>query len=122
MTSRISSGRRPQVGEEDRLAVVVDAERLLREVDVDAAGERERDDQRRRREVARAREGMDPALEVAVAGQDRRGHELVLLDRLGDRLVERPGVADAGRAAVAREGEAELLERRHQPGVLEVGR
>ena len=39
----------------------------------------------------------------------------------GDRLVERARVADARRAAVAREREAELLERRHQAGVGEVG-
>ena len=35
-------------------------------------------------------------------------------------LVERPGVADARRAAVAGQGEAERLERRHQPGRLEI--
>ena len=44
----------------------------------------------------------------------------LLLDRRGDRRVERAGVADAGRAAVAGEREAELLERRHQAGRLEV--
>ena len=38
----------------------------------------------------------------------------------GHRLVERAGVADARRAAVAGQGEAERLERRHQAGGLEI--
>src|SRR3954471_1096302 len=63
---------------------------------------------------------MDPALEVAVAGEDGRDDEVVLLDGRRDRLVERPRVADAGRAAVAGEGKPKLLERGHEPGRLEV--
>ena len=96
------------------------AERLARQVDVDAAGEREGDDQRRRGKVARAREGMDPALEVAIPREHGRDDEVVLLDGGRDRGVERAGVADARRAAVAREREAELLERRHQACRLEI--
>ena len=72
ITARDLVGRRPDVGEEHRLAVRAGAERLGRQVDVDAPGERERDDERRRREVARARQRVDAALEVAVARQDRR--------------------------------------------------
>ena len=110
----------PDVGEEDRPPVAARPERLGRQVDVDPAGQREGDDERRRGEVARACQRMDPALEVAVPGQDRGDDQVVRLDRGGDRLVERPGVADAGRAAVAGQGEPERLERRHQPGRLEV--
>ena len=65
---------------------------------------------------------MDPALEVAVAREHGRDDQVVRLDRLGDRRVERPGVADARRAAVARQREPERLERRHQPGRLEIAR
>ena len=75
-------GRRPDVGQEDRPAVVADPERLAGQVDVDAAGEGERDDERRRGEVARPGQRMDPALEVAVARQDGGDDEVVLLDRL----------------------------------------
>ena len=107
---------RPDVGEEDRASVVADAERLAGQVDVDASRERERDHERRRREVARPRERVDAPLEVAVAGQDGGDDELVVLDDLGDRRVERAGVADARRAAVAGEREAELLERPREPG------
>ena len=69
--------RRPDVGEHDRPAVRCRAERLGRQVDVDAAGERERDDQRRRGEVRGAHERMDAALEVAVAREHGRDDQLV---------------------------------------------
>ncbi len=52
------------------------AERLVDEVEVHAAGERVRDDERRRGEVVRLHLGMDARLEVPVAGEHgarRRG-------------------------------------------------
>ena len=97
---------RPQVGEEHGRAGPVAAERLAGQVDVDAAGEGEGHDERWGREVARAGQRMDAPLEVAVARQHGGDHEVVLLDGLRDRLVERTAVADAGRAAVAGERES----------------
>ena len=120
MTERISSGSGQMSARKTGRPSRAGAERLGREVDVDPAGEREGDDQRRRGEVARPRQRVDPALEVAVARQDRGDDQVVRLDRRGDRVVERAGVADAGRAAVAGQREAERLERVHQPGGLEV--
>ena len=121
MTERISSGDGQMSARKTGVAVRRRCPSGSRgQVDVDPTGQGEGHDQRRRREVARARERMDPALEVAVARQDGRHDQVVGLDRLGDRRVERAGVADAGRAAVAGEGEAEGLERGHQPGRLEV--
>ena len=122
MTARISSGDGQMSARKTGAPVVAGPERLGRQVDVHPAGEREGDDQRRRGEVARARQRVDAALEVAVARQDGGDDEVVLLDGLGDRLVERAGVADAGRAAVAGEREAQRLERLHQAGRLEVRR
>ena len=113
-------GRRPDVGEEHGGAVGAGPERLAGQVDVDPPGEREGHDQWRRREVAGPRERMDAALEVAVARQDRGDDQVVRLDGGGDGFVERAGVADAGRAAVAGQGEPERLERGHQAGRLEV--
>ncbi len=98
------------------------AQRLGRQVDVDTAGKRESHDEGRRREVARTGERMDPALEVAVTGQDCGDDQVVRLDRGGDRLVERAGVADTGRAAISGQREAERLERGHEPGGLEIAR
>src|SRR5207245_7519356 len=83
---------------------------LCREVLVNRACKRERDHERWRGEVARLDQRMDAGLEVAVAGQHGDDGEVFFGDRrldLGTR--ERAGIADAGRAAVADEVEAELL-------------
>ena len=115
-------GRRPHVGEEDRSPVRPDPERFGRQVDIDAAGQRERDHQRRRGEVARARERVDASFEVPVTRQHGRDHQVVGLDGGGDRVIERTGVADACRAAIPGQREPERLQRGHEPGGLEVAR
>ena len=102
------------------VAVGVLAERVVEQVDVHPPGERVGDAQRRRGEVVVAHVLVDPALEVAVAREHRADDEVVLVDRLGDLLRQRPRVADAGRAAVADEVEAELVEVLVEPGALEV--
>src|SRR5690606_34763335 len=58
--------------------------------------------------------------EVAIAREDGRNDEVALVDRARDVLGQRTRVADAGRAAVADEVKAELLEIRHQacPGLV----
>ena len=71
-------GRRPDVGQEDRLAIATVADRLGQKVDLHGPGKRERHHERRRSEVAGARQRMDAALEVAVAGENRRDHESLL--------------------------------------------
>src|SRR6266404_3340953 len=63
---------------------------------------------------------MDAGLEVAIARQHRCADQVVLGDRLLDRRIERPGIADAGRAAIAGEIEVELFELREQAGSREV--
>jgi hypothetical protein len=68
--------------QEDVVAVVVLPERLAREVDVHPAGERVRDDERRRREVVRLHLRVDARLEVAVAREHGADDEVALLDRL----------------------------------------
>ena len=90
------------------------------EVDVDATGQGEGHDERWRGEIRGPDERMDAALEVAVARQDGGDHEVVLLDRLGDRGLEGPAVADACRAAVAHHIEAQGLERLQEPRAAQV--
>ena len=63
---------------------------------------------------------MDSRLEIAVARQDRGTHEVVRRDDLVDLGRQVAGIADAGRAAVGREVEAELFEVRQQVGLSEV--
>ncbi len=110
----------PDVAEVDVLAVLVLAERVADDVDVHRAGERVGDAQRRRGEVVHLHVRVDAALEVAVARQHRDDREVGVVDGRGDLIGQRAGVADAGRAAVADEVEAERLERLGQPGAVEV--
>jgi len=53
---------------------------------------------------------MNAALEIAVSAQHGNGHEAVVLDGRADMLFERAAVADARRAAVANQLEAEFVE------------
>ena len=109
-------GSRPDVGQEDRRAIGVGSQRLVKQVDLHGPCQRERHDQRRRCEVAGSGQRVDAPFEVAVAGQHGRNHEVIVLDGCGDVDVEWPAVADARRAAVADDTEAELLERLQQAG------
>ncbi len=106
----------PDVLEVDVLALLVLPERIADDVDVHRAGERVGDAQRRRGEVVHLHVGVDAPLEVAVAREHRHDREVGLVDRLGDLVGQRAGVADAGGAAVADEVEAELLERLGEAG------
>ena len=92
----------------------------LGDVHLHGAREGVRDDQRRGGQVVHLDVGVDPALEVAVAGEHRGDGEVVVVDGLGDLLRQRAGVADAGGAAVADEVEADLVEVRGEPRLVEV--
>ena len=112
--------RRPQVAQIDVHAVSIDADRVVDDVRVHRARQRVGDHQRRRRQVVHLHVGVDATLEVAVARQHRDDRQVVLGHRLRHRARQRPRVADARRAAVADEVEAERLEVVGQPGVVEV--
>ena len=110
----------PDVAQEHVGAVRVLPQGFALQVDARGAGDGVGDHQRRRREPVRAHFLMHPALEVAVAGEHRGNDQIAARDRLGNRLWQRPGVADAGRAAVADEVEAHLIQRVLQAGRLQV--
>ena len=82
--SLTSLKRGPEFLQVDGLAVSVGAERLGIQVDIDLAGEREGDDERRRHEEVGLDAGMHPGLEIAVAGKHAGGDEI----GLGDGLVD----------------------------------
>ena len=110
---------RPDVAQVHRPVGAV-SQRIGGEVGVDAAGQRIGHHERRRGQVVGAHRRVDASLEVAIA-REHGGHlEVVALDRAGDLVGQRPGVADARGAAEADQVEADLVERRHQPGPLEV--
>ena len=101
---------RPQLAQKHRHARLVRPERLGRQVDRHAPRERVGDDERRRREIVRAHLLLNASFEVAVAAQHRGDDEIARFD-FGAHLVgQRPAVADARRAAVPNEVEAELIE------------
>ena len=133
MTDRISSGSGQMSARKTGRPSVPGPERLGRQVDVDPAGQREGDDERRRGEVARAGERVDPALEVAVARQDGRDDQVVRLDRRGDRRRRaarscrcrscsrsRPGRTRASRAAPSARPPRDSRSPRASPGASEV--
>ena len=101
---------RPDIAQEHRLAVAPVAQRLGRQIDIGASGDRVGDHEWRRSEEIGLDVGMDPRFEVSVARQHGRADDIVLRNRLLDRRIERAGIADAGRAAVACEIEVKLLE------------
>ena len=109
--------RRPDVTHVDVVAVGVLTQRVLEEVDVHGPGQGVGDDQRGRGEVVHLDVGVDAPLEVPVAREHRRHGEVALVDRGADLGDERTGVADARRAAVAHEVEAELLQVGRQAGL-----
>ena len=96
------------------------ADRILRQVDPHRAGNRIRHDQRWRCQPVRAHFLVHPPLEVPVTRQHRRNHQVALRDRLRDLFRQRTRVADARRATVADEVEAEFVERRLQSGLGEI--
>jgi hypothetical protein len=111
---------RPEVLEVDVVAAVVLADRLVEQVDVHRPRQRVGHAQGRRGEVVHLHVGVDAALEVAVAAQHGDDREVVLVDDRRDLLGQRPGVPDAGRAAIADKVEPERLERLGQARALEV--
>ena len=121
MVARTSSGDGQMSARKHGSPSRPDAQRLGGEVDVDPAGQRERDDQRRAGAGSwRAPgDGCDPrSCGCPTARPRRRGRCSSMAFATGSSSG--PRVADAGRAAVADEVEAELSQRLHQPGRLEV--
>ena len=92
----------------------------LSEIGIHRARERIGDDQRRRGQIVRAHVGVDAAFEIAIAGQHRRGDQILVVDGLGDLRRERTGIADAGGAAEADQVVAELVEVLLQAGFVEI--
>ncbi len=78
-------------------------------IDVDAPGDGICHHQRRGGQVVHAHLGMDPTLEVAVSRQDGHRAQVLLGNRLGDRLRQGTRVTDTDGAAIAYVVEAELL-------------
>ena len=104
----------------DWLAVGVDAQHILLDIETDRAGNRIGDHQRRRGQESLLRIRMDTAVEVAVAGQHGGGIQIAVDDFLLDHRVQRAGHAVAGGAGKGDDAEAEFFQLRQQPGFFQI--
>ena len=105
---------RPDVLQEDILALLVLTDRILRDVDPHRAGEGIGHNQRRRGQIVGLDVGVHPALEIAVARQHRGTDQTVVVDGFRDAVRQRARVADTGGAAVADQVEAHGVQIRLQ--------
>ena len=96
------------------------AQRLAGEVDVDAPRDGEGHDQRRAHEEVRLDALVDSRLEIAVSREDAGGDDVALRDRFFEIAIEGTGISDASGAAESHQVEAQPVEVRLQPGLLQV--
>ena len=111
--------RRPNIFQINR-AVLALSNCFGAQINIHAARQRERDDERRRHEKIRANALMNARLEIAIAGEHRGRNDIVLHHGVLNLRGERSGVADAGRATVAHEIEAKLIEIRLQSSLGQI--
>ena len=100
----------PDVAQVDVRAVRGLADGIGLQVDAHGARQGVGHHQRRRRQPIGAHLLMYATLEVAIAGEHGRHHQIAGLDGRRDRLRQRAGVADAGGAAVAHQVEADPVQ------------
>ncbi len=98
-----------------RSAVRPVSDRIGQDVAIDVAGERVRHRERGRGQESGLDLRVHAAGEVAVSGENGHPMDAALLDGLPHRGRERTRIADAGRAAVADDAEAERLEILEEP-------
>ena len=115
------SGCGPQVFEEHRFAVFVVADGVGVRVFQYGAGERKRDHQRRAHQEVGFQALVDARFEVAVAGENRCGDQVVFDHGVFEVLVQRSGQTHTGGATVSDDMEAELLKVGQQAGLFQIG-
>ena len=101
---------RPEVFQEDRVSIGIFAQRIVQQVDVEVACERVSDDQRRRCQEVHLHERVNAAFEVTVARKYTRCNDIAFLNSGFDLRFQRPGIANAGRAAVTNGVETQRIE------------
>jgi hypothetical protein len=114
------SGAGPNFAEKHRLAISITADRLVHQIDIHRAGQGVRHHQWRAGEVIRFDIRIDPALEIAVAGENGTNHQIAALNRFGNRLRKRAAVANAGGASVSDSVKAEGIERFAEAGLVQI--
>ena len=110
----------PDVPQVYGLVVAVVPQWVVDHVDVHATRQGEGYDQHGRSQVAGLHLGMDPGLEVAVAAEYRRGHQVMLSHRSTYLVRQGAAVADACGAAVADRVETQGFQVWDHTGCLQV--
>ena len=110
----------PYIPQMHGLAVRIRADGLPGQIDAGGSGQGVGHHQQRRSQPVGPHFLMHPSLEVAVAGQHRRHHQIAFGNGLGDRLRQRPGIADAGGAAVTHQVEPQSVQGLLQAGLGQV--
>ena len=113
-------GVRPDIAQIDGMAFRVQAKRIVLDVHVHAPGQRPGHDQGRGGQVVEIHLGMNAPLEVAVAGQNAAAAQSGFLDVARDVLAQGPRIADAGRASVSDDLEAQRRQVVQKAGGLQV--
>jgi len=104
----LGSGR-PDVLEHDRLAFLVETERLSLEVNVNITSNGVGNNERRTGEVVTSGQGVDTSLEVSVSGEDSAGDHILILDTLLDLIGESSRVSNARHASITSGSESEFV-------------
>src|SRR5262245_34520244 len=92
---------RPNISQKNWSAFDVLAERLVIEIDVHSAGQCISDHEGRGGEIISPDFGLNSALEIAIAAEHGRDHEMILFNRFRNGRRQRSAVANTCRAAVA---------------------
>eukprot|EP01084_Bolivina_argentea_P079429 144089_1 len=119
----IDLGRgRPDVLQEDFLALRIGSDGVLQYIDVRGTSQGEGYHQRGRGQIGAEDVGMDARLEVPVPREHGRGHHLVPLDALRHPRLQLARIPNAGGAPVPNDVKAELLHVGKQTRLLQVER
>ena len=105
--------RRPHVAKVDRLSAFVLTKRLGADIDIHLAGQRVRDDERRRSQIVGAHQRIDSPFKIAVAAENRSHNQPVVFYRRCDGIGKRSAVSDTRRTAVAHQVEAQAFQVGH---------
>lgn len=100
---------RPDVAEENRLALLVVTERGGIKVKVHSASKSVGNNERRRSQVVGTGVRMDTSLEVSVSGEDSGGDHITINNGVLNAFWDLTRVTDAGHATIASSCEAKLI-------------
>src|SRR5438067_9514453 len=101
---------RPEIAQKNFFSVLAFANRFFRQIEINPAGEREGDYNRRRHQEIRLDVLMNARFEIAVSRKDRCRNQIIIMYRFLDLGMKRAGITDAGGATISDQIEAKLIQ------------